>query len=343
LGISEDEIVFLFYGRRSFHAKANPLIMYRALEEVSKKTDKKLVLLQAGWFANPSIEKTFKDSAMQWAPQVRSIFLDGRQPKVRREVRYACDIFISLSDNIQETFGLTPIEAMASGLPCVVSDWNGYKDTVRHGVDGYRIPTTVPSQNEAHLPFAKNHEAGLINYDLYIGQVSHSIAVDLPKCVEACLNLVENSELRNKFGQQARERVEAEFAWEKIIFRYVELFQQLDELRRGSSHIRQDDKIHPVHHLPFENFPGYPTTRLNAVDQYFKVSTQADEDLLKLYANPMFSYGGLDPLELAQKVLAYFPLHKGIYLRELPADLGSPMQKDRVICFLLKTGLIQKL
>ena len=31
-------------------------------------------------------------------------------------------MFVSLSDNIQETFGLTPIEGMASGLPLIVSD-----------------------------------------------------------------------------------------------------------------------------------------------------------------------------------------------------------------------------
>ena len=41
---------------------------------------------------------------------------------------------MSLADNIQETFGLTPVEAMAAGLPCVMSDWDGYRDTVRDGV-----------------------------------------------------------------------------------------------------------------------------------------------------------------------------------------------------------------
>ena len=48
---------------------------------------------------------------------------------------------MSLSDNFQETFGLTPLEGMASGLPVIVSDWNGYKSTVRNNIDGFKIPT----------------------------------------------------------------------------------------------------------------------------------------------------------------------------------------------------------
>ena len=44
------------------------------------------------------------------------------------------DVFVSPSDNIQETFGLSVIEAMASGLPVIVSDWDGYRDTVVDGV-----------------------------------------------------------------------------------------------------------------------------------------------------------------------------------------------------------------
>ncbi|MBI3542646.1 MAG: glycosyltransferase, partial [Deltaproteobacteria bacterium] len=65
--------------------------------------------------------------------------LDERQD-LHRAVWQAADIFCSLADNVQETFGLTPLEAMAAGLPQVVSDWNGYRDTVRHGVDGFRVP-----------------------------------------------------------------------------------------------------------------------------------------------------------------------------------------------------------
>jgi hypothetical protein len=90
------------------------------------------------------------------------------------------DIFISLADNIQETFGLTPIEAMAAGLPVVVADWNGYQETVRHEVDGLRIPTLMPPAG-CGLDFAASYGDDSLNYSSYIGHVSLMTAVDIDK------------------------------------------------------------------------------------------------------------------------------------------------------------------
>ena len=53
----------------------------------------------------------------------------------------AADLFVTVSDNLQETYGLTVIEAMASGLPVVAAGWNGYQETVRHGETGFLVPT----------------------------------------------------------------------------------------------------------------------------------------------------------------------------------------------------------
>jgi len=342
LKIQPDTVVFLFFGRLSFHAKANPIAMYRALQAVAEKSDKKIALLHVGWFANESIETTFRVEAHAWAPDVASYFIDGRKEEVRSEIRYACDVFISLSDNIQETFGLTPIEAMASGLPTVVSDWNGYKDTVRHGVDGFRIPTMVPSYNEAHLPQTLNYEAGLSTYDVYIGQVSHTTAIDIKKCTEACLTLVEHPELRVKFGNQARARVESEFSWTKVIHQYVTLFRELHDIRIGNAKLRKKDQVHPAHRTPFETFPTYPTQRLSQNDGFFKTSKNAEAELVKLMQSPMFNYGGLEAVPLMNQILKVFSCHQAKGIKDLPQELGSAVEKEKVLCFLLKVGLIEK-
>ena len=118
LGIADNDIAVLFFGRLSFHAKAHPLPMYLALQEAATRTGRRLHLLQTGRFAYSGIEREFRDGARQFAPAVNPIFLDGRDDAVCRDVWYAADVFTSLSDNIQESFGLTPIEAMAVASSC---------------------------------------------------------------------------------------------------------------------------------------------------------------------------------------------------------------------------------
>ena len=117
--------LFCSWGRLSFTTKAHPLPMFLALEETARQTGKPVCLILAGWFDPPTIEALWKADAAKYCPSVRVIVADGRQDDVRGGIWSAADIFTSLSDNIQETFGLTPIEAMAAGLPVVVTDWDG--------------------------------------------------------------------------------------------------------------------------------------------------------------------------------------------------------------------------
>lgn len=42
--------------------------------------------------------------------------------------------------SVQDGFGLVVLEAMASGLPVIVSEHVGAKDCVREGIDGYIVP-----------------------------------------------------------------------------------------------------------------------------------------------------------------------------------------------------------
>lgn len=51
------------------------------------------------------------------------------------------DVYFSPSDTVQESFGMSLTEAMACGLPLIVSDWNGYKDVLIHGITGFKVPT----------------------------------------------------------------------------------------------------------------------------------------------------------------------------------------------------------
>ena len=112
--------------------------MYSALQAAAKLTGKRILLLECGWHANDYIREAFGQAANYVCPDVQVKTMDGRDVKTKMRCWASADIFCSLSDNIQETYGIAPVEAMAAALPAVISDWDGYKDTVRDGKDGFR-------------------------------------------------------------------------------------------------------------------------------------------------------------------------------------------------------------
>ena len=271
LGIAADDFVALYVGRLSFHAKAHPLPMYLALEQAALRTGKRIHLIQAGWFPNEGIEREFRDGARAFCPSVNPIFLDGRDQAVCRDVWCAADSFISLSDNVQETFGLTPIEAMAAGLPCIVSDWNGYRDTVRDEIDGFAVPTWLPlpgSGGDMVLPsdVLLSKAARDRNYNHYCGVVSQCTGIDVAKAAEAVTALVQNPELRRRMGEQGRQRARETFDWSVVIHAYQDLWRELAHIRSHGEEVGAPVEGRPVHPLrddPFAIFAGYATATVD--------------------------------------------------------------------------------
>jgi glycosyltransferase involved in cell wall biosynthesis len=265
-GIGNEDLAVLYFGRLSFHAKAHPLPMYIGLERAAQQLKARVHLIQVGWFANDYIEGAFREGAKQYCPSVNAIFLDGREPDVRANIWFAADLFTSLSDNIQETFGLVPIEAMAAGLPVVVSDWDGYRDTVRSGLDGLTVPTvTAPPGSGRELAF--RYELDLDSYDRYIGHASQCTAVDVAACAEAYYALLSNAELRKKMGAAGQKRARETFDWPIIIAAYQELWRELQARREKSDDLAPPPRgkaVNPLREDPFSLFGSYPSTLLQA-------------------------------------------------------------------------------
>ncbi len=262
LGVSPDALVVLFMGRLSFHAKAHPLAMYQALEAAARATGKSVVLVECGWHANDFIAKAYADAAALACPSVRVVTLDGRKAEDRQTAWAGADVFCSLSDNIQETFGIVPIEAMAAGLPVVVSDWDGYKDTVRDGVDGLRIATLMP-QAGLGGDLALRHALEVDTYDMYCGHACSLVAVDVQAAAVAFERLFNSPELRRQMGEAGRARAQALYDWKPIIGQYEALWASLSELRAA-----QAKDLQPLAHPwparmdPFHAFASYPTQSL---------------------------------------------------------------------------------
>lgn len=270
LGVDADTLVVLFTGRLSFHAKAHPLAMYQALERAAQRTARKVLLVECGWHANDFIARAYADAAAQAAPSVQVKTLDGRDAAQRQTAWAGADVFCSLSDNIQETFGIVPIEAMAAGLPVVVSDWDGYRDTVRDGLDGFRVPTCMP-QPGLGGDLALRHALEVDTYDMYCGHTCSLVEVDIDATVAAFERLFNDADLRVRLGAAGRERARSLYDWKAVIGQYEALWQQLGELRASQApQLQRLAHAWPARMDPFHGFAAYPShtltlqTRLHA-------------------------------------------------------------------------------
>ena len=284
LAVDADTLVVLFMGRLSFHAKAHPLAMYQALEAAAKSSGKKVLLVECGWHANEFIAKAYAEAAQLACPSVQVVTLDGRNAEDRQTAWAGADVFCSLSDNIQETFGIVSIEAMAAGLPVVVSDWDGYKNTVRDGVDGFRIPTHMPGPGLGQ-DLALRHALELDTYDMYCGHTCSLVAVDVPAATAAFERLFDSAALRIRMGQAGQARARAVYDWSVIIAQYEALWAQLTALRSAQAPVPEyQAATWPARMDPFQAFASYPTHTLQAHTPLALVDADAQAAMARVLA-----------------------------------------------------------
>ncbi|NDA86984.1 MAG: glycosyltransferase [Betaproteobacteria bacterium] len=236
MGFDQDTVVILFVGRLSFHAKANPLVVYKTLEQLAQaQPHLRLVYLEVGQYPNLSIQSAFQRAQGLLAPSVGCQWIDGAIQDRVMEAWQVADIFVSCSDNVQETFGLTPLEAMACSIPVVVSDWDGYRDTVRDGLDGFRIPSLLPhASTGAGQSLQFSHASREESYDYYIGKLSLMTAIDARSLFDRLLVLIKSPDLRQSMGLSGRQRVSQLYDWQHILIQYCELARALNEERQDA-------------------------------------------------------------------------------------------------------------
>ncbi|AWM78860.1 glycosyltransferase family 4 protein [Phenylobacterium parvum] len=258
LGIEADEALVVWVGRMSFFEKAFPQPMFRAVEEAGRLTGKRMHFALAGWFPGGEADRArYEQAAAAYAPSVQVDFQDGNDPEVVADLWAAGDIFLSLVDNIQETFGITPLEAMAAGLPVVASDWDGYRFTVRHGSEGFLIPTLGGPPGALGEALAARHAIGLDSYQTFVGAVAQHTAVHVGKAAEAIAELTRNPDLRRRMGAAGRARARETFDWPVVVRQLTGLFEELAALRAATPGGASSHRLHPLRGDPFADFAGF--------------------------------------------------------------------------------------
>jgi glycosyltransferase involved in cell wall biosynthesis len=142
--------------------------------------------------------------------------------QIKADLYAAADIFISPADNLQETFGLTILEAMASGLPVVASDFSGYRDLVLEGETGFLITTLGPTDTgliDAGWPVLTEFTCAL--------QMSQRTALDLGALRARLEALLSDPDLRKQMGQAGRQRIEQNFDWEVVVRTMENVWREL--------------------------------------------------------------------------------------------------------------------
>jgi D-inositol-3-phosphate glycosyltransferase len=272
LRVPADACVILWVGRFSPWSKADLLPLVRAYGLLRQRNpDANTLLVLVGTDAEGYGGVLERCAALLGLESC--VRIERTMPQVPVHLWYsASDIFVSPIDNAQETFGIAPVEAMASGLPQVVSDWDGHRDTVVHGDTGFRVRTFWAACDEdavASWAVWGNGEGSML-------LVARTVAYDLGEMVGYLEQLLRSVDLRNKMGVASRARAVAEFAWPVIVGRYVELWNELAACsRRFRPPAPRPGLIMPAF---FRAFAGYASHVL-AGDSRVRINPDAGEGL----------------------------------------------------------------
>lgn len=353
LGIEADDTVAAIIARLTPHEKFDPLPLFIAMQDaqrVMRATGMggRLHLVLCGIFRDDYGRRVFDAGARALMPDVGYHILDGADAGLRRATLSGADMFLFPIDNLQETFGLAPIEAMAAGLPVIVSDWDGMKDTVTPEV-GFRIPTEMVRPDQVTY-LGQRHLGGTDSYVQYISQMSALTSIDVPKMTEALVALALNPDLRARMGAAGKARAEAVYDWSRIVPRMQDLWAEQTAMRRAArpeDHPRMNAAMLPVAPSPSFLFRSYPTALMTAEGRRFvATSLGARPDVAETLA--IRDYEGVKRIfESRERIAAVAAAvaatgEAGATLDDIARATGQPPRVvERVLIWLLKYDFVR--
>ncbi|MCP4452496.1 MAG: glycosyltransferase family 4 protein, partial [Planctomycetes bacterium] len=254
LGLNAQETVALCFGRFSDFDKMDLFPLLQAAKQViGQGSSRRLVL--AGALHEPS----YLEMTQAWAKAMglsdHVTFIADPSDATKSDLYSAADFFVSLADNVQETFGLTLVEAMQAGQPLLVSDFDGYRELCDGGV-GIRVPT-------CWSPLETFHDAQPIMDDRTLHKlVAQQTTVDMRALTQGLDTLFSDRDTRHRMGQAARERFDTHFSHERIIHTLETLWH---DLKLNCTPV--EPKPDPMAMRMFDTFGHYVSTSLTGETQ----------------------------------------------------------------------------
>ena len=202
---------------------------------------------------------------------------------------------------------------MAAGLPVVATDWNGYRDNIRRGQDGFLIPTLAAAPG-AGEDIALAVETSTLTYDRLIGLASLSVSVDHRALTEALRSLALDPELRRRMGASGRKRALETFDWPVVLRAYNGLCAELTALRAMGQSMPSEPW--PQRADPFRRFADFPTRTL------------AEDDLVRLLPDAPTRLNAITELTMANFCFDDVLLPKELLTRFVDALRGNGGKGD---------------
>jgi glycosyltransferase involved in cell wall biosynthesis len=288
LAIPSCGAIVLYIGRldEGFKADLEPL-----LDAFAYVADKKpdLYLVIAGREGSDGYGAALEKRANELGIGERLRIIRNFSYQLKPTIYSAADIFVSPADNVQETFGLTLLEAMASELPVIASNWSGYRELIMHEKTGFLVPTYWSVEGADWAARLQPSEAGYPE-----SVVAQTTVVDMRKFREYLEALVSDTELRRRMGENGRKRVLNRFTWREVVSKYSALWRdQCDRLRHGS----EPQKAHPrlSYEVDFRHFATSlisPALRVRASSvgqRMIREWAEGDNDRLRAGASAVLS------------------------------------------------------
>jgi hypothetical protein len=183
--------------------------LLQAIKQVIQKDPARRLVL-AGALHEPS----YLDMTRAWTRALgltdHVTFVTDPSENTKSDLYSAADFFVSLADNVQETFGLTLLEAMQARLPLLVSDFDGYRELCDEH-SGIRVPTYW-------MPIDRFHDVQpLMDNRTLHRLVAQQTTIDMPALIQGLDTLFSDAGRRARMGQAAWKRFESHYTHKHII------------------------------------------------------------------------------------------------------------------------------
>jgi len=332
LGLDANDVTILVLGRLSSFDKMDLGAVVAMFAQLARRGGRHLSFILAGEDSDNTAERLVRAARhARLADRLR--IYTNIDSDLREDLYAGADIFLSLVDHVQETFGLTILEAMAHGLPVVASDWGGYRDLVQPGRTGFLVRTLWGGRID-DLGSVASIDSMTSAYEL-----SRRTVVDLGEAERSLSTLIDNERLRRSMGRAGRKRVEAAFTWPKVVAQYRALWKRLAGLREAADVPRRRTPLPRGQHYA-QLFGHYPTRRLGPHDVVMARATLAEA----MRGNPVFVLSHDDERRALVEILKVLGKEWRTVadcLRDAAAEVGLPSGRmEDYLMLAAKYGLV---